>query len=69
MSLLRSAGRQAYLLTAKYTTDDIENTNVSQLDPATGKPRWTIKLKGELDIVGRRDGRLLLLNTTGPAAP
>ncbi|MCW8380116.1 PQQ-like beta-propeller repeat protein [Streptomyces justiciae] len=69
MSLLRSVGGQAYLLTAKYTTDDIENTNVSQLDPATGKPRWTVKLKGDVDIVGRRDGRLLLLNTTGPAAP
>ncbi|MDT7842345.1 outer membrane protein assembly factor BamB family protein [Streptomyces justiciae] len=65
MSLLRSVGGQAYLLTAKYTTDDIENTNVSQLDPATGKPRWTVKLKGDVDIVGRRDGRLLL-NTTGP---
>ncbi|SNX58446.1 serine/threonine protein kinase [Streptomyces sp. TLI_55] len=66
MSLLRGVGGQAYLLTAKYTSDVIEDTSVSQLDPATGKPRWTVKLKGDVDIVGRRDGRLLLLNTTGP---
>ncbi|NUO44875.1 MAG: PQQ-binding-like beta-propeller repeat protein [Streptomyces sp.] len=65
MSLLRSAGGQAYLLTAKYTSEDIESTSVSQLDPATGKPRWTVKVKGEIDIVGRHDGRLVLVNTTG----
>jgi len=65
MSLLRSVGGQAYLLTARYTSDVIENTNVSELDPATGKPRWTVNLKGDANIVGRRDGRLLLLNTTG----
>ncbi|MDQ0601746.1 serine/threonine protein kinase/outer membrane protein assembly factor BamB [Streptomyces canus] len=65
MTLLRSSAGQAYLLTGKYTTDNIESTSIAQLDPATGKPRWTVKVKGDMDIVGRHDGRLVLVNVTG----
>ncbi|MEU6380276.1 serine/threonine-protein kinase [Streptomyces sp. NPDC046909] len=65
LALLHSVAGQAYLLTGKYTSDEIENTTVAQLDPATGKPRWTVKLKGDMNIVGGHDGRLVLMRTTG----
>ncbi|MFI1719559.1 serine/threonine-protein kinase [Streptomyces sp. NPDC020489] len=65
LCLLHSVGGQAYLLSGKYTSDEIETTSVSQLDPATGRPRWTVKVKGDMNIVGHHDGRLVLMRTTG----
>ncbi|MGW1954772.1 protein kinase domain-containing protein [Streptomyces sp. NPDC001920] len=35
-------------------------TRVVQLDPATGRARWTASAKGSLGILGQRDGRLVL---------
>ncbi|MDN3022906.1 serine/threonine-protein kinase [Streptomyces sp. S.PB5] len=64
-TLLRSVGGKAYLLTGKYTTGEIQSTTVAQLDPATGKPRWSVTVKGDMNIAGGHDGRLVLMNTTG----
>ncbi|MGF0171581.1 PQQ-binding-like beta-propeller repeat protein [Streptomyces sp. Marseille-Q5077] len=38
---------------------------VTRLDPTTGRARWTVQVKGEQDIVGQTDGRLILLGTGG----
>lgn len=32
--------------------DEIAGTSISRLDPATGRARWTVRAKGERDIVG-----------------
>jgi outer membrane protein assembly factor BamB len=65
LSLLHGVDGKAYLLTGEYTSDEIQNTTVAQLDPATGKPRWTVTVKGSMNIVGAHDGRLVLMKTTG----
>ncbi len=63
--LLRSAARNAYLVCREWGGEDITRTSVAQLDLATGRPRWTVQVKGEQDIVGQSDGRLVVLNTIG----
>ncbi|KMS71592.1 serine/threonine protein kinase [Streptomyces viridochromogenes] len=63
--LLRSAAQNAYLVCQQWGEEDVTGTSVAQLDPATGRPRWTVQVKGEQDIVGQSDGRLVMLNTTG----
>lgn len=66
MCLLRSAARNGYLVCQKWADDKITSTSVAQLDPATGRPRWTVQVKGGQDVVGQADGRLVALGTTGP---
>lgn len=63
--LLRSAARNAYLVCQQWGDEEITHTSIAQLDPATGRPRWTMRVNGEQDIVGQTDGRLVVLNTTG----
>lgn len=63
--LLRSAARNAYLVCQQWGEEDVTGTSVAQLDPATGRPRWTVRLKGEKDIAGQADGRLVVLDTVG----
>ncbi|MFC9959834.1 serine/threonine-protein kinase [Streptomyces nigra] len=65
--LLRGAAGQAYLVCQKWSFDDEDagGTSVAQLDLATGRPRWTVDLDGEMDIVGQTGGRLVLLPTAG----
>ncbi|MEY9991347.1 serine/threonine protein kinase/outer membrane protein assembly factor BamB [Streptomyces sp. V4I8] len=63
--LLRSAARKAYLVCQQWGEEDVTHTSIAQLDPATGRPRWTMRVNGEQDIVGQTDGRLVVLNTTG----
>ncbi|MER5938810.1 serine/threonine-protein kinase [Streptomyces sp. NPDC001928] len=63
--LLRSAARNAYLVCQKWTGDEVTGTSLAQLDPATGRPRWTVSVEGGQDIVGQADGRLVVLKTTG----
>ncbi|MES5821119.1 serine/threonine-protein kinase [Streptomyces sp. RG80] len=63
--LLRSAARHGYLVCQKWTAEDVSSTDITQLDPATGRARWSVHVKGEKDIVGQVDGRLILLATTG----
>ncbi|MFJ8631420.1 PQQ-binding-like beta-propeller repeat protein [Streptomyces sp. NPDC093568] len=65
MCLLRTAARNAYLVCQKWADDAVSDTSLAQLDPATGRPRWTVTVKGGQDIVGQADGRLVMLNTTG----
>lgn len=66
MCLLRSAARNAYLVCQKWTGDNISGTSIAQLDPATGRPRWTVRVKGSQDVVGQADGRLVVIDTIGP---
>ncbi|NNN33128.1 PQQ-binding-like beta-propeller repeat protein [Streptomyces sp. S3(2020)] len=63
--LLRSAARHGYLVCQKWDDDEVAATDISQLDPATGQARWTVRLKGDKDVVGQADGRLIVLGTTG----
>ncbi|MFE6621540.1 PQQ-binding-like beta-propeller repeat protein [Streptomyces sp. NPDC057740] len=64
--LLRAAARNAYLVCQTWGEEDsASSTSVAQLDPATGRPRWTVRVKGEKDVVGQADGRLVVLDTTG----
>ncbi|GAA4051896.1 protein kinase domain-containing protein [Streptomyces shaanxiensis] len=63
--LLRSAARHAYLVCAVFTGTDITSTSISQLDPATGRPGWTVRVKGDLDIAGQTNGRLVLARALG----
>lgn len=65
MCLLRSAARHAYLVCQKWTDDAVSSTSFAQLDPATGRPRWTVTVDKDQDIVGQADGRLVVLGTTG----
>ncbi|MCX5363602.1 PQQ-binding-like beta-propeller repeat protein [Streptomyces sp. NBC_00124] len=64
--LLRSAARHGYLVCQKWNDDDTAgHTSIAQLDPATGRARWTIEVAGDKDIVGQADGRLIVLGSTG----
>ncbi|MFC5217081.1 protein kinase domain-containing protein [Streptomyces coerulescens] len=65
MCLLRSAARNAYLVCRDWTEDAVSGTSIAQLDPATGRPRWTVTVDKDQDIVGQADGRLVALHTTG----
>jgi outer membrane protein assembly factor BamB len=59
--LLRSAAGRAYLVCAIGLSDrGASRTTVSQIDPATGKARWTVEAKGALEVLGQHDGRLVL---------
>ncbi|EFL32124.1 serine/threonine protein kinase [Streptomyces viridochromogenes DSM 40736] len=66
--LLRTAADRAYLVCATSPEDrKAARTTVSQLDPATGKARWEVEIKGAADVLGQHDGRLVLADafTTG----
>ncbi|MFF4268844.1 protein kinase [Streptomyces sp. NPDC001536] len=64
--LLRTAARQGYLVCQKWSGDDaVGSTSIAQLDPATGRARWTLRVAGDKDIVGQTGGRLIVLGTTG----
>ncbi|GGU07184.1 protein kinase domain-containing protein [Streptomyces coeruleorubidus] len=61
---LLSAARRAYLVCA--TTQEEGKTGrstVSQIDPATGKARWTVEVDGSAQVLGQHDGRLVLADT------
>ncbi|MFF7307515.1 PQQ-binding-like beta-propeller repeat protein [Streptomyces sp. NPDC008137] len=65
--LLRSAAGNAYLLCAIGLSEQSEQgasrTTVSQIDPATGKARWTVEAKGAQYLLGQHDGSLVLADT------
>ncbi|MFF4045304.1 PQQ-binding-like beta-propeller repeat protein [Streptomyces chartreusis] len=63
--LLRSAAGHAYLVCQKWTDDTVTGTSFTQLDPADGRPRWTVTVAKDQDVIGQADGRLVVLNTTG----
>ncbi|MFE5815545.1 PQQ-binding-like beta-propeller repeat protein [Streptomyces sp. NPDC056479] len=65
MCLLRSAARNAYLVCQKWTGENVTSTSIAQLDPATGRPRWSVTVGKDQDILGQADGRLVVLNTSG----
>ncbi|QWB25599.1 MULTISPECIES: serine/threonine-protein kinase [Streptomyces] len=62
--LLRSAAGHAYLVCAIGLLENgASRTTVSQIDPATGKTRWTVDAKGTQYLLGQHDGRLVLADT------
>ncbi|MGI5425820.1 PQQ-binding-like beta-propeller repeat protein [Streptomyces sp. CA-179760] len=62
--LLRSAADRAYLVCAIGLSENgASRTTVSQIDPATGKARWTVEAKGTQYLLGQHDGRLVLADT------
>ncbi|GHA12336.1 protein kinase domain-containing protein [Streptomyces purpurascens] len=62
--LLRSAADRAYLVCAIGLSEKgASRTTVSQIDPATGKARWTVEAKGAQYLLGQHDGRLVLADT------
>ncbi|MFC9507080.1 protein kinase [Streptomyces sp. NPDC057002] len=62
--LLRSAADRAYLLCVIGLSErGATRTTVSQIDPATGKARWTVEAKGTQYLLGQHDGRLVLADS------
>ncbi|MFF7376050.1 PQQ-binding-like beta-propeller repeat protein [Streptomyces massasporeus] len=58
--VLDSAADRAYLIcTAELEDGKSTETSVSEIDPATGKPRWTVGAEGSLQMLGRQGGRLV----------
>ncbi|MFD5162124.1 serine/threonine-protein kinase [Streptomyces hawaiiensis] len=58
--LLDSAAGRAYLICATVTNDgETAESTVSEIDPATGRARWTVEAEGDLDLLGRQEGRLV----------
>jgi outer membrane protein assembly factor BamB len=61
---LLSAARRAYLVCATMQEEGkIGRSTVSQIDPATGKARWTVEVDGSAQVLGQHDGRLVLADT------
>ncbi|MFF5366238.1 PQQ-binding-like beta-propeller repeat protein [Streptomyces sp. NPDC013187] len=59
--VLDAAADRAYLLCTTSADDEkAAETTVSQIDPATGKTRWTVEAEGSLQLLGRHGGRLVL---------
>ncbi|WP_436846670.1 protein kinase domain-containing protein [Streptomyces massasporeus] len=59
--VLDSAADRAYLIcTAEVDDGRSSETTVSEIDPASGKPRWTVESEGSLQMLGRQGGRLVL---------
>ncbi|MER5833931.1 PQQ-binding-like beta-propeller repeat protein [Streptomyces sp. NPDC002130] len=59
--VLDAAADRAYLLCTTMADDEkAAETTVSQIDPATGKSRWTVEAEGALHLLGRHEGRLVL---------
>ncbi|MFD8229343.1 PQQ-binding-like beta-propeller repeat protein [Streptomyces massasporeus] len=59
--MLDSAADRAYLIcTAELEDGKTTETSVSEIDPATGKPRWTVEAEGSLQLLGRHGGHLVL---------
>jgi serine/threonine protein kinase/outer membrane protein assembly factor BamB len=59
--LLHSAAGRAYLVCAAAQDEGkTGRTTVSQIDPATGKARWTVEVEGTAHVLGQHDGRLVL---------
>ncbi|MFF8013400.1 PQQ-binding-like beta-propeller repeat protein [Streptomyces sp. NPDC007929] len=58
--VLDAAADRAYLIcTAEPQGGTTTETSVSEIDPATGKPRWTVEAEGSLQMLGRQDGQLV----------
>ncbi|MFF5981685.1 PQQ-binding-like beta-propeller repeat protein [Streptomyces olindensis] len=64
--VLATAAARPYLVcvTGENRPDEAR-TSVAQLDPATGKPRWTVRVKGVLKLLGEDQKRLVLTRTIG----
>ncbi|MEU3886043.1 PQQ-binding-like beta-propeller repeat protein [Streptomyces sp. NPDC029041] len=59
--VLEAAADRAYLLcTTRADDEKSAETTVSQIDPASGKTRWTVEAEGALHLLGRHEGRLVL---------
>lgn len=58
--VLESAADRVYLICTA-TTDDEESaeSTVSEIAPATGRPRWTVEAEGGLQMLGRQGGHLV----------
>lgn len=58
--VLDSAADRAYLIcTAELEDGKSTETSVSEIDPGTGKPNWTVEAEGSLQMLGRQGGRLV----------
>ncbi|MFG2496967.1 serine/threonine-protein kinase [Streptomyces sp. NPDC048441] len=61
---VREAAGHGYLVCSMLDSDS-DATRIARLDPATGKPRWSVTENGALSLVGQSDGRLLLAAADG----
>ncbi|MEU7582493.1 serine/threonine-protein kinase [Streptomyces sp. NPDC041068] len=57
---LREAAAKGY----RVCHGEKSGTHVSRLDPATGKPVWTVTTRGNLTLIGQAEGRLVLADTS-----
>ncbi|MFI1593319.1 MULTISPECIES: serine/threonine-protein kinase [Streptomyces] len=58
---LRAAAGEGYLLCAAGRSE----TRLSRLDPATGRPAWTVTVRGTFNLLGAAGDRLVLADTSG----
>ncbi|MEV4784874.1 PQQ-binding-like beta-propeller repeat protein [Streptomyces tuirus] len=54
-----AADRAHLICTAEPEDGKTTETSVSEIDPATGKPRWTVEAEGSLQMLGRQGGHLV----------
>ncbi|MDK1345262.1 PQQ-binding-like beta-propeller repeat protein [Streptomyces sp. 378] len=65
---LDSAADRAYVICTTEADDEKRaRTTVSQIDPATGKSRWTVEAKGALELLGAQEGHLVFVDGTSTA--
>ncbi|MFJ5993829.1 PQQ-binding-like beta-propeller repeat protein [Streptomyces sp. NPDC092370] len=65
---LDSAADRAYLICTTEADDEKRaRTTVSQIDPATGTLRWTVKAEGALEMLGPQEGHLVFVDGTSTA--
>ncbi|MFF7753756.1 protein kinase [Streptomyces sp. NPDC007971] len=58
---LSGAAGRVYVLCGSFGKGyHVVRTSIAQLDPATGRPRWTVTAKGALSVLGESDGHLVL---------
>ncbi|MFE7900910.1 PQQ-binding-like beta-propeller repeat protein [Streptomyces sp. NPDC057424] len=66
--MLDSAADRAYLICTTQANDEkAAETTVSQIDPATGKARWTVEAEGALQLLGPQEGRLVFADGVSTA--
>ncbi len=63
---LSGAAGHVYLLCGAFGKGyEVIRTSIAQLDPATGRPRWSVSAKGALNLLGESGGHLVLSDSDG----
>ncbi|MFJ9814702.1 PQQ-binding-like beta-propeller repeat protein [Streptomyces sp. NPDC101151] len=62
---LSGAAGRAYLLCGSFGKNyHVTRTSIAEIDPSTGRLRWTVSAKGALSVLGEAAGHLILADAT-----